>query len=311
MLVVVAPNLLWQVHNHWPTLEFLHNGRVEHKNVALGPLAFLNAQFVGMHPLNLLVWGTGLVWLLRRTQWRWLGITYVIFVGIMMALHAKDYYLIPIYPVLFAAGGLAWETWQRRSPRLRDPRRMFGFPVLQGTLVLTGLVLLPMSNPILTPPGWLGYTGALHLRAQANKTETMANGLLPQFYADRFGWQEETDQVERVVAGLSPEDRAKVSILCSNYGEASALNFLGHGIPTAISGHNSYWMWGPNGATGEVVIVINGATPDEMREYYGQVEVVGRMGSVWSMPYENRNIYLARNRKQNLSADWGELKHYI
>jgi len=29
------------------------------------------------------------------------------------------------------------------------------------------------------------------------------------------------------------------------------------------------------------------------------------------MPYEHRNIYLARGRKMNLTEDWGELKHYI
>jgi hypothetical protein len=175
--------------------------------------------------------------------------------------------------------------------------------------VLTAMLILPMSNPILSPPAWLAYTSTLHLRS--GKSENLENGPLPQFYADRFGWQEEVNEVQRVVAGLSAEDRAKVSILCSNYGEASALNFLGHGLPIAISGHNSYWMWGPEGATGEVVIVINGATPEEMREFYKQVEVVGRMGSEWAMPYENRNIYLARDRKKNLSADWGDLKHYI
>jgi hypothetical protein len=311
MLVIVAPNLLWQIHNHWPTLEFLKNGRAEHKNVILGPLAFLNAQFTGMHPVNVLIWGAGLVWLLRRAQWRWLGVMYLVFLAITMALHAKDYYVVPVYPVLFAAGGLAWESWRRGSPKLRDPGRMFGFPVLEGVLVVTGLLILPMSNPVMAPPQWLAYTRVMHLYDQANKTETMANGPLPQFYADRFGWQEEVDQVERAVASLSPEDRSKVAILCSNYGEASALNFLGNGIPVAISGHNNYWLWGPNGATGEVVIVINGATPEEMREYYRDVQVVGTMGSPWAMPYENRSIYLARGRKANLTADWGDMKHYI
>jgi hypothetical protein len=311
MLLIVLPNILWQLHNHWPTWEFLQNGKKEHKNVILGPVAFLLAQFREMHPLNILVWLPGLVWLLRRAQWRWLGIMYLIFLGIMMALHAKDYYVIPIYPVLFAAGGLAWESWQRGSPKLRDANRMFGFPILESLLVLTMFIILPLSNPVLAPTQWLAYTGALHLRDKASKTEAMENGPLPQFYADRFGWQEEVDQVERIYNSLAPADRAKVTILCSNYGEASALNFLGHGLPVAISGHNNYWLWGPHGAAGEVVIAINGATPQEMLESYSQVQVAGRMDNPWSMPYEHRNIYLARGRKANLSADWPDFKHYI
>jgi len=59
------------------------------------------------------------------------------------------------------------------------------------------------------------------------------------------------------------------------------------------------------------VIVINGATPQEMREFYDSVEVVGRMDHPLSMPYEHRNIYLARGRRKNLLEDWSELKHYI
>jgi hypothetical protein len=311
MLLIVLPNLLWQVHNHWPTWEFLRNGKKEGKNVILGPIPFLLAQLREMHPLNILVWLPGLVWLLRRQQWRWVGIAYLVFLGIMMALHAKDYYVIPIYPVLFAAGGVAWEGWLRRSARLRDANRMFGFPVLESLLVLTTVLILPMSNPILTPPQWLAYAGALHLRDKASRTEATENGPLPQFYADRFGWQEEVDQVERIYRSLSPEDRKKVTILCSNYGEASAVNFLGHGLPFAITGQNNYWLWGPHGATGEVVIAINDATPAEMLENYAQVQIAGRMDNEWSMPYEHRNIYLARGRKVYLSKDWPDFKHYI
>ena len=225
MLVIVAPNLWWQVYHHWPTLEFLQNGRAQHKNVALGPVAFLATQWVGMNPVSLLVWGAGLVWLLRRTQWRWLGVMYVVFLAIMMGMHAKDYYVVPVYPVLFAAGGLAWESWRRGAARVRDPRRMFGFPVLESVLVVTGLVLLPMSNPVMTPEHWLAYTAAMHLRSA--QTETMETGPLPQFYADRFGWQEEVDQVETIYAGLSPEDRGEGNDLLLGLWRGGSAGFSG------------------------------------------------------------------------------------
>jgi hypothetical protein len=306
MLAIVAPNILWQVHHHWPTWEFLENGKTQHKNVILGPLAFLNAQFVGMHPLNTLVWLPGLVWLLRQSRWRWLGLMYVVFLTIMMVLHAKDYYVIPVYPILFAAGGVTWQTWR---PKRAD--RLVGFPVLASVLLLTGAIILPMSTPVMTPTAWLAYTKALHLYDPSNKTETMANGPLPQFYADRFGWQEEVDQITRVYRSLSPEDQRRATILCTNYGEASAVNFLGHGLPVAISGQNNYWLWGTHGATGEVVIAVTGASPQEMLESYAQVQVVGRMDSPYAMPYEHRNIYLARDRKQNLTLDWPDFKNYI
>ena len=64
------PNLLWQIHNHFPTLEFIHNGKVDHKNVVLSPLQFVGAQALMLNPLSLPLWFAGVVWLLvsRRSR---------------------------------------------------------------------------------------------------------------------------------------------------------------------------------------------------------------------------------------------------
>jgi hypothetical protein len=168
-----------------------------------------------------------------------------------------------------------------------------------------------MAIPIMQPPQWIAYTKATHLYNASGNTENESSGPLPQFYADRFGWQEEVDQVTRIYNSLSPADRKIVGIYCSNYGEASAINFLSQGLPNAISGHNSYYLWGPDGATGEVMIIINGASPDEVRKYYQSVEVVGRMDHPYSMPYEHRNIYLVRGRRKRIFEDWQSFRLYI
>jgi hypothetical protein len=309
--LLALPNALWQFHNHWPTLEFLHNGKVEHKNITLSPLAFLHAQELMLSPVSLPLWGTGLVWLLirpRAARFRFLGFTYVIFLTLMIATRdAKDYYLAPIYPMLFAAGGCAWQAL------LRTRKTFWIVPAYALLLVVTAMLILPMALPILTPQQWLDYTGRMHLRDKASQTENTENGPLPQFYADRLGWQEMTDDVTRIYQALPAADKARAGILCSNYGEASAINFLGagRGLPVAISGQNSYYMWGPHGETGEVMIVINGATPAEMRENYASVEIAGTMDHPFAMPYEHRNIYLCRGRKSSLITAWSELKHYI
>jgi hypothetical protein len=313
MILIALPNLMWQIHNHWPTLEFLRNGQIENKNIKLSPLAFIGKQILNLQPVTLLIWGAGLVWLLRNPlakNWRWLGLTYLFFLVVMMALHAKDYYVAPIYPILFAAGGIAWEQRLASRRRVAD-NRVFAFPILETVLLVIGLLILPLAIPVMQPRTWIAYTKAIHLYNASDNTENQASGPLPQFYADRFGWQEEVDQVSRIYHSLSPEDQAKVGIYGSNYGEASAINFLGHGLPTAISGHNSYWLWGPRGTTGDVMIVINGATPEEMHKFYDSVQIAGRMDNPYSMPYERRNIYLVRGRRKNVLSDWLSFKHYI
>jgi 4-amino-4-deoxy-L-arabinose transferase-like glycosyltransferase len=309
IVLLALPNLLWQIHNHFPTLEFIHNGKVDHKNVVMSPLQFVGAQVLMLSPFSMFLWIPGVIWLLvsrRSRESRFLGWTYLVFLVLMFATRdAKDYYLAAIYPAIFAAGGVCWQALlERRSTS-------WIVPTYATLLTISGILVLPMSMPVLTPELWLDYTARMHLRKTAANMENEATSAFPQFYADRFGWREMVDQVTHIVNGLSPTDRARVGILCSNYGEASAINFLGHGLPFAISGHNNYWIWGPHGETGEVMIVINGASLDEMRKYYDSVEIAGVMDHPYAMPYEHRNIYLCRGRKGSIVKDWPEFKKYI
>ena len=226
MILIALPNLLWQIYNHWPTLEFLRNGQTGHKTILLNPLQFFLAQFNNMQPVNAFLWIPGIVALLRAKSIRdsrWIGITYLVFFAIMLALHAKDYYLAAAYPAYFAAGGIAWESRFAGTTAVQR-NRIVAFPTFEAVLLVTSLILLPMSSPVLRPAAWVRYTTALHLHG--NKTETLATGPLPQFYADRFGWQQEVSIVLATYKSLSPQDQQRVCIFGNNYGEAGAIDFL-------------------------------------------------------------------------------------
>jgi hypothetical protein len=315
LILIALPNLIWQIANHWPTLEFLHNGRVGNKNIALAPLPFLAKQVLNLNPVSILIWGSGLLWLLlHRTAktWRFLAYTYLIFLAGMMALHAKDYYVVSIYPVLFAAGGVACEQRLNGRAAVRKDRA-FAFPVYEAVLILSGLLILPMSIPVMRPLQWVAYTKALHLYDQSGNTENESSGILPQFYADRFGWQEEVDKVSVIVQQLSPEDRSHAGILADNYGEAGALDFLGRGLPPVVSGHNTYWLWGPRGVGGQVLIVISGDKPIHFERLCRQVEVAATMDHPLSMPFEHKRIYLLHDCQsvQSPKNNWLKYKHYF
>jgi 4-amino-4-deoxy-L-arabinose transferase-like glycosyltransferase len=115
-LAIFLPNIIWEIRHHFPTIEDLANVRREGKNVVLGPLAFIKEQIIDMHPVLLPVWLAGLVWLLRERQWRLLGVTFVAFFVLMEVAHAKNYYVFPIYPMLFAAGAVVIGTLAGKSP---------------------------------------------------------------------------------------------------------------------------------------------------------------------------------------------------
>ena len=66
--------------------------------------------------------------------------------------------------------------------------------------------------------------------------------------------------VARVYNALPPDLRRQTAIFGQNYGQAGAIDLFGpkYGLPPAISGHQSYFLWGPRDYTGASVIVMAG-----------------------------------------------------
>jgi hypothetical protein len=315
MFAIALPNVVWQVHNHWPTLEFLQNGRAGGKNAILNPLQFFLSQFVMLAPQNALLWITGVVALLRAKSirnGRWFGIAFLVFYVFMDAIHAKDYYLEGIYPALFAAGAIAWEHRFARS-RWVIEGRIFAFPILETIFLVLGILVLPMASPVLRPAQWVRYTNALHLHHA--ESETSATGPLPQFFADRFGWQEQVDLVTQAYRQLTPGEQKHVCLFGSNYGEAGAIDFLSGtehlGLPPAISGQNSYWGWGMHGCDTNTVIAIVGDMRQQLESKYERVDLIGQIDAPYAMPFERRHhVWLLRDRKPSSPFHWEDERFY-
>jgi hypothetical protein len=93
---------------------------------------------------------------------------------------------------------------------------------------------------------------------------------------------------------------------------ASALNFLGgrYDLPPAISGHNSYFLWGPDGCTGEAMITV-GVSSEEVGQAYAAVERAATITCRYCMPEENGvPVYVATKPKAPISRLWPQTKHY-
>src|ERR1700722_5695315 len=111
------------MHHHWATLELLHNDQINGKNVRKGPLAFVLNQMMVFGPLMAPLWVGGILWLVfsrAARAFRFLGVTYLLYLPLMIILHAKDYYMAAIYPLYFAAGAAARDlafrkAWLRRG----------------------------------------------------------------------------------------------------------------------------------------------------------------------------------------------------
>jgi hypothetical protein len=305
---IALPNILWQALHHWPTYELLSNIAHSNKNVALSPAQFVAQQINFMNPATLPLWLGGLVWLFgSRAGRRYcaIGIIYVVTLAEFIILHGKSYYLAPAYPMLFAAGGVAIE-------RVLAARLTWLKPILLATILMAGALYAPVIVPILPPDKLVAYMQAIHF--EPPRTETSHTAILPQVFADQFGWEQMVGSVAHVYHHLRPEDEKRAAIFCENYGEAGAIDFFGPklGLPPAISGHQNYFLWGPRDWTGEVMLVLDTNDNDE-RELFASVEDLGQVvSSPWAMPFERRrHIYLCRDLKMSVREFWPHVKNWL
>lgn len=305
--LIFLPSLVWMIQHHFPHLEQLANIRRNQRNVQLSPLVFVAQQFLFMNPLAAPVWLGGLAWLLAgRTgrRYRVLGVAYLVSLVTLIVAHGRTYYLGSAYPMLIAAGGVALESWLAR-PRLAWAR--VAYTALVG---VSGAMLAPMFAPVLEPETFIRYSRAIGMSMP--QLEHRRTSALPQFFADRFGWPEMAETVARVYHSLPPEERARAAIFGQDYGQAGAIDFYGPklGLPTAISGHLTYWYWGPRDYTGEIVVVL-GDRREALERLFGSVQEAAVVSNPYSMRSQNFTVFVCREPKGWTFRDiWPRLKKW-
>jgi hypothetical protein len=307
-LAIALPSFAWQAAHHWPQVEVVRNAQ-KFENVPVSAGKFLWEQVLFLNPVAAPIAVAGVAWLLfaeKGKKYRALGWTVVATLAIFMLTKGKAYYALPIYPTAFAAGGVACE-------RLFAGRGWRRLGIAYGIVVaLAGIATLPFAVPVLPVEAFIRYSQFLPMAQQA-KTERDAGGPLPQLYADMFGWENLAETVGRIYNSLPAEERAKCAIIAGNAGEAGAIELFGakYGLPTPLSGHNNYFLWGTHGYTGEVVILF-GPEVESKKGLWGDVQEAAVISNPLGMPLENGlRIYICRKPQRPLAEMWPEFKNYI
>ncbi len=312
--LIFLPNLIWNIQNQWPFLELMHNVRVTGKDVILPPGKYLLQQIMMMNPASFPFWFGGLVFCFfsrKPGTHRPFAWAFVITIAFFLITHGKDYYSSSAYAMMLAAGAVA-------TQRLFASRKFVSHPQLLRVLrpacfiwLLIGVVpLLPLVLPVLPIDTFIRYQS--HLPFEVPRTERSFEGAaLPQYYADEFNWPEMVAKVAGVYHSLTPEERSRTTIFANNYGQAAAIDFFGgqYGLPKAISGHQSYFLWGPRNHSGEIVIVL-GDDEADAREHFESVTVAATQHNPYAFWYETRPILLCRGLKWDLQANWSRVKNW-
>jgi hypothetical protein len=327
--LIFLPNLLWLVKHDFPFLQLMHNIRQSGRDVARGPIDFIVDQALIMNPILAPLWVAGLLWLFfakEGRRYRIFGWSYVVMLATFIVLKGKNYYLAPAYPMLFAAGAIAFERITRQGqtaaavssltqqsvelPTAPAPAYFAWLRwVYVAAIILVSAALAPLSAPILSPETYVRYQQTLGI--EPPKAENQPTGPLPQHFADEFGWEDMVREVAKVYNALPPEERAQTAIFCNSYGQAGAIDFFGakYGLPKAISNHQSYWYWGPRDYTGSTVIVL-GSDGEGDREHFKTVVEAGHAYHPYSRRDEHFPILLCRGLNQDLHTLWPNIKKW-
>ena len=306
-LLVFSPFIIWNASHGFAHIEFIRNATAG-KYSGLTRLDFLAGQALLLNPVNMAIWLPGLYFLFfdrDGRRFRVLGIIYVIAFVILLANgHSKAEYLGPAYIMLFAAGGVAWERWAARG------RRSWAVAGLAGVSVLTSLTILPFAVPILPVETFIKYSAALGVKPAT--AENLRLSVLPQFFADMFGWEGLAQDVSAVYRSLPAEERPTAVVFARNYGEAGALEYYvgKYPLPGVISTHNSYWFWGyPKKGVGTVIVLRGNA--EDHRKSCAEVALAAVHSCRYCMPYENDlPIYVCRGLRVSLHDVWNEERSF-
>ncbi len=306
--LLFLPNLIWNVQNRFPFVQLMRNIKAEGRDVLLSPWEYFLHQFLLLDPFVAVLWIVGTLALLfapRFQPYRFLAWAFLVGFATFTALHGKDYYLSPIYPVLIAAGAIVVDDG------IDQIRQTWLKPAVAIVLLAGSATFTPFVVPVLSVNQFLAYMNKFPIKPPHSE-HSHERAALPQTYADQFGWNEIVEKTAEAWNQIPTADRKDCAIFAQDYGQAGAIDFLGpkYGLPQSLSGHQSWWFWGPRGYTGNCMLVLDD-TQQTLETHFEHVEYMGRTPDNPYALEKNLTLYLCHGFKHgSLAQAWPHMKKW-
>jgi 4-amino-4-deoxy-L-arabinose transferase-like glycosyltransferase len=287
---LAAPYIIWQSLHGWPQITVAQNiaGTAES-----GRVGFLPFQLVMVSPLLVPVWVMGLVVPFRREAlrpFRFVSLTYGLLAVVYLVGDGKAYYLASLYPALLGLGAVPVADWLTRGRRVR--RTAFA-AAIAISIVVSAVIALP-----LIPASSLQGSAVMALNPDQGET---------------VGWPRFVRTIDGVWRSIPPARRAGTAIFTSNYGEAAAIDLLGHdrGLPRAYSGHNGFSEWGMPAAGDHSVLLVGYDDARDAAPYFVDCSKAATIDDGVGLDNDEQGLpVLVCHVSQSWSSSWSRLRHY-
>jgi hypothetical protein len=283
-LIVILPNFLWQYFHNWPLIHHmaeLKETQLKYNNKK----DFIMDQFMMLLPA-LLLWVAGLVWVLRQTKWRIIGNIFFTVVLLLLFGSGKGYYALGAYPMLIAAGAVAWE-------RIISKRIWIRYVFSAAIIILTWLIM-PMLLPIWKPEKLAAFYKKIGME---HRWEDLQTHPLPQDFADMLGWRELTEKTEKFYSSLSVSTKDSTVIFGRHYGHTGSIKFytidkqLGKRTHTDVG---SFLLWIPDELRMKNMILIARRLPgkdDEVFNHFEKITIIDSVTNPYSRQFGDKVIF--------------------
>ena len=227
-LAIWSPNIVWNAQHDWAAVAMMHS--LHEENSTLGAsLAFIPEQLIVVGPVLAVFSIAGLRRLFRHPFGRPLGLR--VPRHARAVLRDRCQVLLPRRRILHALRRR--RVWAEERLVHRTPAK--GVRGWVALMVAGAVVAMPITLPVLP-------TSAL--------AKGPWEGEINKDLSATVGWPSLVGQIATIANRLPVAERANLVIFTGDYGAAGAVDLYGagFGLPHAISGHNTYWWWGPVGA---------------------------------------------------------------
>jgi len=216
---LLVPNLVWEASHGWTSVHFFLNPPPSGSDETR-PQFVVNLILLAVVAFPVAV--AGVVSLVRNRALRPFGWAVVGTALAYFVLGGKSYYALPVMVFALAAGAIPLDRWATR-------RRLVGGAT---AFVVVGLVSLPITLPVLP----------LHTAVRHGVMKARGD------YESEVGWPAYVRLVEQHATSTDV-------IVAANYGEAGALEILGHGLPPVASPDVTMRYWLPQ-VSGRRALVV-------------------------------------------------------
>ena len=307
IIIFSVPFVVWQFRQDWYFLDFVtkYTGEMSYK--ATFP-AFLWNQIMPNNILSFPVWLTGLILLLFSPKWRiyrLIGICYLFLFLLFYLLHMPFYFLMPLYAVFIAVGSIRIEAYFGSLDR-KNLMVKFGRVAIPVLYFIGSLPLLPIAVPVLPVEKLVSYTAKLGVD-MGIKTSSGTQGLLPHWFADRFGWDQMVKEIAAVYYSVPVAEECGTGIITGNYAQASAVHFyrLKYHLPEPISTHGWFYFETLRNPEFRMAYISIGVSQDMLRELFFKVEKKGMFSNPYCKPDQNNLlVYFCSGLKCDFKRRW-------